>query len=177
MKNNFIILAITGGIAAYKTCDLIRNLSKKNFEVQVLLTENAERFLTKLTLENLSGRKVFSNEWDAGMPHIEIKNETKLFAVVPATANIISKFANGIADDLISTTYLALNKNVPVVIAPAMNPNMYNHNATLRNLKTLRDDGLIIIEPDNGVVLCGDEGMGKMAQIELIEKIILENIK
>ncbi len=176
MNQKTILLAISGSIAAYKTPELIRNLIKKNYRVQVLVTENALRFVTKLTLETLSEEPIYSTEWEMGMQHIDLKNKASLFAIVPATANIISKLAVGMADDLVSSTYLALDPKTPRIIAPAMNPNMYNHIANQRNLKTLKEDGVTIITPEHGMVLCGDEGQGKMANIEIIEKIIIENL-
>lgn len=167
-----IIIAVTGSIAAYKSCDLVRNLTKAGYPVQVIMTENATKFIGKLTFEALSGNKVYFNEFENGMLHIDLKNYAKVFAIVPATANTIAKLANGIADDLISTTYLSVT--CPVIVAPAMNPGMYAHNATKRNLELLRKDGVQIMDPANGIVVCGDEGKGKLANVELIQEAIEE---
>jgi len=170
-----IYIAVTGGIAAYKACELVRNLTKQKLPVSVLMTEHATRFVGAVTFEALSGHPVYTSQYDTGMAHIEIKNSAALFAVVPATANAIGKFANGIADDLVSSTYLALQ--CPVVIAPAMNPGMLAHPAVRRNLEQLKNDGAIIIDPESGEVVCGDEGQGKLAAIAEIEKVIITHFK
>jgi phosphopantothenoylcysteine decarboxylase len=167
-----IVIAVTGGIAAYKTCDLVRSLTKKNYPVRVIMTQNATHFVGKTTFEALTNRAVFINEYESIMVHIEVKNQAALLAIVPATANIIGKMANGIGDDLVSTTYLACT--VPVLIAPAMNPGMYANKAVQRNLKLLMEDGVQVIEPEAGVVVCGDEGKGKLADILIIENKIIE---
>jgi phosphopantothenoylcysteine decarboxylase len=166
-----ITIAVTGGIAAYKTCDLVRTLYKDGYPVRVIMTENATHFVNPLTFEALSGKPVLINEYGHGMPHIDIKNHAAVFAIVPATANTIGKIANGIADDLVSSTYLALS--CPIIVAPAMNPNMYAKKSVQRNLDTLRDDGVHIIEPMEGVVACGDYGSGKLAEIDAIYKEIV----
>lgn len=171
MKKNPVI-AISGSIAAYKSCELVRSISKKGISARVIMTKNATRFVNPLTFATLSNKKVIVDEWEEGMLHIDLKNEASVFAIVPATANIIGKLANGIADDVVSSTYLAMT--VPVVIAPAMNPYMYSSKAVQRNLKILKDDGVIILDPTYGEVICGDIGFGKMIDIETIEKIILE---
>ena len=165
-----IIIGVTGSIASYRTCELVRNLSKQGYPVRVLMSQNAERFIGRVTFEALSGNPVFSSEWDAGMAHIDIKNMAALFAVVPATANIIGKMANGIADDLISSTYLACA--CPIIVAPAMNPHMYSNAAVQRNLTTLAGDGVEILDPTHGEVVCGDEGQGKLAELAVIEKAL-----
>ncbi len=166
-----VIIALSGSIAAYKICDLVRCLVKEACPVQVIMTANAERFVSKLTLQSLSGRRVLSSEWDEGMLHIDLKNEAALYAVMPATANCIGKLANGIADDIVSSAYLAVQ--CPVMIAPAMNPAMYQHPAVQKNLARLKEYGVEIIEPGQGEVLCGDWGYGKMAPVEAIHKAIL----
>lgn len=170
-----IIIAVTGGIAAYKTCDLVRNLTKEGYPTRVIMTQNATEFIHKNTFEALTNKPVLVNEYESIMAHIEIKNIAKVFAIVPATANIIGKLANGIADDLVSSTYLACT--VPVIIAPAMNPGMYASKAVQRNLKQLKEDGVIVLEPTEGIVVCGDEGKGKLIEVELIQKKIIEIYK
>lgn len=167
-----IIIAVTGGIAAYKTCELVRNLTKLGYPVRVIMTHNATQFIHKNTFEALTNKPVLVDEYESIMAHIEIKNLAKVFAIVPATANIIGKMANGIADDLVSSTYLACT--VPVIVAPAMNPGMYANKAVQRNIKQLKEDGVIIIDPNDGIVVCGDEGTGKLADIEEIQKKIIE---
>ncbi len=170
--NSEILIAITGGIAAYKTCDLVRNLVKLGFPVRVIMTHNATQFIHKNTFEALTNKPVFVNEYDSIMAHIEMKNLAKIFVIAPATANIIGKMANGIADDLVSSTYLACT--VPVLVAPAMNPGMYANKAVQRNIQQLKEDGVIILEPVEGIVVCGDEGKGKMVDVEVIQKKIIE---
>lgn len=172
MDEKSILIGVTGSIAAYRACDLVRNLKKKGYPVQVVMTANATRFVSPLTFETLSDHTVYSGNWDEGMVHIRLKNLAALFAIVPATANSIGKFASGIADDIVSTTYLAAT--CPVVVAPAMNPNMYASRPVQRNLEILRKDGVIILEPDEGEVVCGDEGQGKLAKITDIEERLAE---
>ncbi|TGL59339.1 phosphopantothenoylcysteine decarboxylase [Leptospira ognonensis] len=171
MSDKEIIIAVTGSIAAYKTCDLVRSLTKKNYPVRVIMTENATHFVGRITFEALTGKPVRLNEYDTGMAHIEIKNLASVFAVVPASANIIGKMANGIADDLVTSTYLA--NTSPVLIAPSMNPGMYLHKSVQRNLKLLKEDGVHIVSPEKGIVVCGDEGYGKLASLDQIEEEIL----
>lgn len=167
-----IVIAVTGSIAAYKTCELVRNLTKEGYPVRVIMTEHATHFVGRITFEALSGKSVRINEYDTGMAHIELKNIASVFAVVPATANIIGKFANGIADDLVTSTYLA--STCPILLAPAMNPGMYASPAVQRNLQTLEKDGVIILDPSSGLVVCGDEGQGKLAEIAIIQKKVIE---
>ena len=162
-----IVLAISGSIAAYKSCELVRSLSQKeNYSVHVIMTPNAERFVGKVSLQALSGQRVFSSEWEEGMLHIDMKKLADIYVVAPATANAIAKFANGIADDIVSSAYLAMA--CPVVLAPAMNPTMYAAPAVQRNLTLLQQDGVHIIAPTQGEVICGDTGQGKMAAVTTI---------
>ena len=173
-----IIIGISSSIAAYKACDLIRLFVKSGYSVHPVLTKNAENLVTPLTLENLSGNHVYTDTFAKErriMGHIELKNGASLLLVAPATANIIGKFANGIADDLLSTTFLSVD--CPVVIAPAMNPNMWNHPAVQANLKKLKSWGVTIVEPDTGSVACGDEGKGRLAEIDDIYKAAVNVIK
>ena len=164
-----IILGISSSIAAYKACDLIRLFVKGGSSVHVVATENALNLVSPLTLETLSGNPVYSEQYSRErreMGHIELKTGASLFLVAPATANIIGKFAAGIADDLLSTTFLSVT--CPVMIAPAMNPNMYRHPAVGENIAKLKAWGIRFIEPGEGPVVCGDEGAGRLADIELI---------
>ncbi|BDA79918.1 phosphopantothenoylcysteine decarboxylase [Leptospira kobayashii] len=172
MSSKEIVIAVSGSIAAYKACELVRNLTKKGFPVRVIMTENATHFVGKITFEALTGKPVRINEFDTGMAHIEIKNIASVFAVVPASANTIGKMANGIADDLVTSTYLAAT--CPILVAPSMNPGMYLHKAVQRNLSLLEKDGVHIVSPDRGIVVCGDEGYGKLATVESIEEKIIE---
>ena len=164
MSKPSIVLAITGSIAAYKCCELVRSLLKKSYSVQVLMTENAGRFVSKLSLETLTGKEVMTSEWEEGMRHIDLKNMAGIYVVAPATANCIGKFAHGIADDLVSSAYLAMQ--CPTLLAPAMNPGMYSSPAVQRNLQVLKKDGVKIADPAHGEVICGDLGQGKMASLE-----------
>ena len=170
-----VVVGVTGSIAAYRSCDLIRSLTKKGIEVQVCLTAGAENFVGRVTFEALTGKDVYQDQWANGMPHIELKRAGSLLAIVPATANIIGKFANGIADDLLTSTYLAHQGKV--LIAPSMNPGMYASKAVQRNLATLKHDGVFIVDPADGEAVCGDEGQGKLAAIPAIEARILELLR
>ncbi|XDD50537.1 phosphopantothenoylcysteine decarboxylase [Leptospira sp. WS92.C1] len=170
-----ILIAVSGSIAAYKTCELVRNLTKEGFPVTVIMTQHATEFIGPITFEALTGKKVRINEYEEGMAHIDAKNSASVFAIVPATANLIGKMANGIADDLVTSTYLAAS--CPIIVAPAMNPFMYAQPAVQRNLKRLSDDGIILADPSEGVVVCGDEGYGKLAEISVIQKLILDAYK
>ncbi|MCP4726332.1 MAG: phosphopantothenoylcysteine decarboxylase [bacterium] len=173
-----VILGISSSIAAYKACDLVRLFVKSGHSVYPVLTKNAAKLITPLTLENLSGNPVYSDtfvEEKREMGHIELKEEASLFLVAPATANIIGKFAGGIADDLLSTTFLSVD--CPVVIAPAMNPNMWNHPAVQENIKRLKSWGAVFVDPDTGQVACGDEGKGRLADVDKIYKVAISAIK
>ena len=171
-KNKNIIIAVSGSIAAYKTCDLVRELRKKGHPVTVLMTKNAARFVGPVTFQALTDQKVYTGDFGEEMEHIDIKNTASVFCVVPATANVIGKMANGIADDVLTSAYLALH--CPVIVAPAMNPQMYSHKAVQRNLRTLKEDGVLILEPVVGTVVCGDTGQGRLADLKLIENEILK---
>ncbi len=172
LKDKEILIGVTGSIAAYKACELVRNLKKEGFPVRVVMTENALNFVGRTTFEALTDLPVYSSEFGGGMPHIELKNSAAVLAIVPATADIIGKMANGIADDLLSSLYLA--SVCPVIAAPAMNPGMYSHPAVQRNILQIRNDGVEVIEPDDGIVVCGDTGRGKLADILIIQKRIIE---
>jgi len=170
-----LVLGVSGSIAAYRACDLIRGLTKKGIEVHVCLTAGAENFVGRVTFEALTGRAVYQDQWASGMPHIELKRAGSVLAVVPATANVLGKFANGIADDLLTSTYLAHQGRT--LVAPSMNPGMYASRAVQRNLKQLKDDGVVIVDPADGEAVCGDEGQGKLAAVSVIEARILELLK
>ncbi len=173
-----IILGVSSSIAAYKAYELTRLFVKNNYSVFNVLTANSLNIVTPLTFETLSGNPVYTDSFSRDrreMGHIELKENTDLFVVAPATANIIGKFAGGIADDLLSTTFLSVT--CPVLIAPAMNPNMYNHRAVQENMLKLKSWGVKFIEPDTGIVACGDEGKGKLADIEKIYEAAVSAIK
>lgn len=167
-----IILAVTGGIAAYKSAILVRRLKDFGFDVRVVMTHGAQAFITPLTFQALSGNPVHTEllnpEAEAGMGHIELARWADLVLVAPASCDTIAKFANGLADDLLSTLYLATKASVWV--APAMNQQMWAAKATQRNLQTLVEDGVHVIMPDAGEQACGDVGLGRMPEPEDLAK-------
>lgn len=168
MKNKRVVLGVSGGIAAYKAAQLCSLLRKAGAEVRVVMTPNATRFLQPLTLETLSGNAVsveeFSHTFEIG--HISLAKWADAFVVAPATANILAKFACGIADDLLSTTFLAMT--CPVLVAPAMNCAMWKNPATVANMRTLRDRKIRVVGPESGRLACGDEDIGRMSEPETI---------
>ena len=168
-----IVVGITGGIAAFKTCQMVSDLTKK-YEVQVIMTPHATNFIHPLTFETLTGRKCLIDTFDRNfsyeVEHISVAKWADVFVVAPATANVIAKFACGICDDMLTTTFLACN--APKVIAPAMNTNMYDNPITQQNLQSLRSLGMQIVEPVSGLLACGDTGRGKMADIDIMEEAV-----
>lgn len=175
-SNKNIILAVTGGIAAYKSAILVRRLKDYGFNVRVVMTQGAQAFITPLTFQALSGNSVHTELLDtaaeAGMGHIELARWADLILVAPASCNTIAKFANGLADDLLSTLFLATK--APVWLAPAMNQQMWAAKATQRNLQTLVEDGVHVIMPSSGSQACGDVGLGRMPEPEeLAEQVQL----
>lgn len=166
MAEQTIVLGITGGIAAYKTPELVRQLTLSGYRVIPVLSKAAENFVTDATLTAVSGEKVRHSLWDAeaerAMGHIELARLADLLLVAPATANVIAKFAHGVADDLLSTIYAATQ--APVMLAPAMNQQMYNRAPTQRNLTQLTADGVQIIGPNSGDQACGETGPGRMSE-------------
>lgn len=165
-----IVLGVTGGIAAYKSAELVRLLIKAGAEVHVVMTENATRFVTPLTFQALSGHPVWLDPWDDrranSMSHIELSRSADALLVAPATANFLAKLAHGLADDLLST--LCLARDCPLLVAPAMNRQMWQNPATQRNIVRLQEDGLDILGPDDGVQACGEVGEGRMVEPETI---------
>ena len=162
-----VILAVTGCIGAYKAAVILRLLQKAGHEVFPVMTRNAERFISPLTLEKLSGNKVVSSLWDTGsgeVDHISTARQADLLLVAPATANILAKFAHGIADDFLSTLHLAYEG--PVMIAPAMNRVMWENPATRENCRVLESRGIRIIQPGDGYQACGETGPGRLAEPE-----------
>ncbi|HIU84099.1 MAG TPA: bifunctional phosphopantothenoylcysteine decarboxylase/phosphopantothenate--cysteine ligase CoaBC [Candidatus Aphodousia gallistercoris] len=166
-----IVLGVTGSIAAYKSCELLRLLIKRGARCSVIMTQAAQRFVTPLTFEALGAESVITSDWDqadCAIPHIEATRDAKLLLVAPATANILAKAAQGIADDVLSAAILAAR--CPVAFAPAMNTYMWHNNATQRNVAQLTQDGAIFLGPDSGEQACGDVGSGRMLEPEdLIE--------
>jgi len=179
LKGKKVLLGISGGIAAYKSAILIRLLSKAGAEVKVVATQNALKFITKVTLETLSGNKVYENTFsdvnDYSTEHIALTDWADLMVVAPATANIIGKFSCGIADDALSTTFLAFNKDI--FIAPAMNSKMYEHFAVKKNIETLKNNGIFFIESTHGDLACGYQGKGRMEEPEEILSFIENHFK
>ncbi|MFZ2523829.1 MAG: bifunctional phosphopantothenoylcysteine decarboxylase/phosphopantothenate--cysteine ligase CoaBC [Candidatus Ferrigenium altingense] len=171
---NRIILGITGGIAAYKAAELLRLLVKQGMEVQVAMTEAAGHFITPTTMQGLSGKPVFTDQWDTsapnGMAHINLSRAADAIVIAPATADFIAKLAHGLADDLLST--LCLARNCPLLVAPAMNREMWQNAATQRNIAQLLADGVRVLGPDCGVQACGEEGMGRMLEAERLAQDI-----
>jgi phosphopantothenoylcysteine decarboxylase / phosphopantothenate---cysteine ligase len=165
-----ITMGVTGGVAAYKAAELVRLLQQDGFTVEVVMTRGAREFITPLTFAALTGQKVitdlFGNSQDeanleSAIEHIAVAQRTDLLLVAPATADIIAKFARGIADDFLTTLYLA--STAPVVVAPAMNVNMWNHPATQENIAKLRERGVNVVQPDEGYLACGMVGAGRLA--------------
>ena len=182
MLKKKILLGVTGSIAAYKTAELIRLLRKNNFFVQVILTKSAKQFVTPLTLQALSGNPVLENMWEPtegnGMEHINLTRTADLLLVAPASGNFIAKLANGLADDLL--TNLCLARSCPLLVAPAMNVEMFNNIATQRNIETIKNDGIVLSGPDSGEQACGEVGFGRLINFESmmldIKKIISSQI-
>ncbi len=168
-----VVIGVTGSIAAYKALDLVRRLKELSAEVEVAMTAAACRFVAPLSFATFSGRHVIVSSFDEHndpVYHITLAGTFNLLVVAPATANIIGKFSNGIADDFISTLYLAFCG--PVLIAPAMNEKMWEHPATQANIRLLKSRGNLFVEPEVGALACGVEGKGRLAQIDkIVEKI------
>ncbi|MBY0577240.1 MAG: bifunctional phosphopantothenoylcysteine decarboxylase/phosphopantothenate--cysteine ligase CoaBC [Gallionellaceae bacterium] len=169
-----IVLGITGGIAAYKAAELLRLLVKQGVEVQVAMTEAACHFITPTTMQGLSGKPVFTGQWDASVPnsmaHINLSRAADAIVIAPASADFIAKLANGLANDLLST--LCLARNCPLLIAPAMNREMWQNPATQRNIARLLADGVQVLGPDCGIQACGEEGIGRMLEAQKLAQDI-----
>jgi phosphopantothenoylcysteine decarboxylase / phosphopantothenate---cysteine ligase len=178
-----ITLGVTGGVAAYKAAELVRRLQQDSFAIQVVMTRGAREFITPLTFAALSGQKVITDLFaesggeanlESAIEHIAVAQRTDLLLVAPATADILAKFARGIADDFLTTLYLATT--APVVVAPAMNVNMWNHAATQENIEMLRARGVKIVDPDEGYLACGMTGAGRLASQEQIVAAVRETL-
>jgi phosphopantothenoylcysteine decarboxylase/phosphopantothenate--cysteine ligase len=170
LSGKTILMGVSGGIAAYKAAELVRLLSLEGASVQVVMTANAQRFVTALTFQAFSGQPVCTDLFDLGaeseIGHIQVARRTHLALIAPATANVIAKMAAGIADDYLTTVLLAVT--APVAVCPAMNTRMYEHPATQRNLAILRDRGVHVVDPGVGSLACGEEGAGRLADLEII---------
>jgi phosphopantothenoylcysteine decarboxylase/phosphopantothenate--cysteine ligase len=178
-----VALGVSGGIAAYKAAEVLRLLQERDIRVQVIMTQAAQEFVRPLTFAALSGEKVITGMFDAGdaepnidsaVEHIAVAQAIDALVVVPATADVLAKFAQGMANDFLTTLYLATT--APVVVAPAMNVNMWNHPATQANLEILRKRGVKIVEPDSGYLACGMIGAGRLAANEAIVAAVLETL-
>lgn len=167
-----ITLGVTGSISCYKACDLTSRLTQEGVKVQVVMTESATSFVTPESFKTLSRQSVYTSLFPGDKPekpaHIELVERSEAFLIAPATGNLIGKIANGIADDLLTSLMLANNLRVPVMIAPAMNSNMYNNPLFQQNLSTLQDLGYRFVEPEEGYMACGDLGKGRLAEPETI---------
>ena len=175
LANKKIVLGISGGIAAYKSAELVRALIQEGAEVQVVMSESAMQFITPVTMQALSGKPVYSSQWDAritnNMAHIELSRGADAILIAPASADLMAKLSLGLADDLLTTMCLA--RDCPLLIAPAMNLQMWGHPATQRSLKRLEDDGVIVLGPGSGDQACGEVGMGRMLEpSDLCEQLV-----
>lgn len=174
LQGKRIVLGVTGGVAAYKAAELSRELQRAGARVQVVMTEAATRFVTPATFQALTGEPVFTDQWDArianNMAHIELSRAADAILVAPATADFLAKAAHGLADDLLST--LCLARECPLLVAPAMNRQMWQHPATRRNVAQLAADGVAILGPDSGDQACGETGMGRMLEpLALVDEL------
>src|SRR5688572_24128283 len=170
-----VALGVGGGIAAYKAAEVARALMERGFSVQVLMTEAAQEFIRPLTFAALTGNKVITGLFHDSSPeatlsssveHIAVAQDSQVLLIAPATADLLAKFAHGLADDFLTTTHLAFTG--PIVLAPAMNSNMWAHPATQANVALLRARGCVIVEPEEGLLACGTTGPGRLAEAALI---------
>lgn len=178
MKN--IILGVTGSIAAYKAANISSILTKHGYNVDVILTKSAREFITPLTFQSLTKNRVYFDMFEEFTPseikHISLAKKADLCLIAPATANIIGKLANGIADDMLTTVVMAMS-NVPIYICPAMNTNMYNNAIVQRNISTLTEYGYHFIEPKEGLLACGDIGKGALTDVDTIVSTVEDCLK
>ncbi|MBO5899783.1 MAG: hypothetical protein J6Q80_03530 [Lentisphaeria bacterium] len=173
-----IVLGVTGGIAAYKSAALCSQLMQSGFEVNVIMTENAAKFVAPLTFQTLSRNAVVTSLWDRTdwkPEHVSLADSADLFVVAPATANFIAKYANGIADDALTTFAATFGKKV--IIAPAMNPAMWRHPACVENVARLKQRGVVLVGPEKGHVACGEPGEGRMSEPDKIFEAVKEALK
>ena len=170
-----VALGVSGGVAAYKAAELVRKLQQEDIDVQVVMTKSAQEFITPLTFAALTGQKVITEMFgdesaganvESAIEHIAVAQRIDLLVVAPATANVIAKMARGVADDFLTTLYLATT--APVVVAPAMNVNMWEHPATQENIDALRARGVHVVAPEEGYLACGMTGAGRLASVDAI---------
>ncbi|HEX3437848.1 MAG TPA: bifunctional phosphopantothenoylcysteine decarboxylase/phosphopantothenate--cysteine ligase CoaBC [Pseudacidobacterium sp.] len=176
-----VTIGVSGGVAAYKAAELVRALQRQALDVHVVMTESAQKFIQPLTFASLTGHKVITSLWaedsdesnlDSAIEHIDAATTTDALVIAPATANILARFAHGIADDFLTTMYLATT--APVIVAPAMNVNMWNHPATQANIALLEDRGVRIVQPDSGYLACGMVGSGRLAENDAIVEAVVD---
>ena len=169
-----ILLGVSGGIAAYKSAELLREMIKKNWSVQVVMTQAATEFLAPMTMQALSGKPVFTEQFDPRipnmMPHIELSKTSDAIVIAPATANGIAKLAQGLSNNLLLS--LCLARSCPLIVAPAMNDRMWHHPATQRNIEQLKADGVIVLGPESGDLACGVTGDGRMLDVPVLADLI-----
>lgn len=175
LKNKKILIGVTGGIAAYKTCSLVNSLISQGAEVRIVMTDGAKHFITPLTFQALTNHPVYDDLWKPTdqntVEHISLSHWPDLIIISPATANTIGKMAFGLADNLLTTIILASLPKTKILVAPAMNTNMWNNPLVQKNIKTLEDTKkFVFVEPRSGVLACRDEGKGKIAETEDIIK-------
>ena len=178
-----VTVGVSGGIAAYKAAEVVRALQRQALDVHVVMTEAAQKFITPLTFASLTGHKVITGLWpsspgegdlDSSIEHIGEAQTTDALVVAPATANVLAKFAHGLADDFLTTLFLATR--APVIVAPAMNVNMWEHPATQANMEILEGRGVRIVPPDKGPLACGMVGSGRLAEPEAIVEAVLAQL-
>ena len=178
LKGKTVVLGVTGGIAAYKIAGLASMLVKQHADVQVIMTENATNFITPITFETLTGNKCLVDTFDRNfqfqVEHVALAKRADIFMIAPATANVIAKVAHGLADDMLTTTFLACKK--PKYIVPAMNTQMYENPITQDNMDICRRYGMHVVEPASGYLACGDTGAGKMPEPELLMEYIMQEL-
>ncbi len=175
MKGREVLIAVTGGIAAYKTASLVSLLTQAGAGVSVIMTQSATKLVAPKTFEALSGRPVVTAVYGRGShPHIETARTAEVLCVAPATANIVAKAALGLADEIVSTVLLAFDG--PIIVAPAMNWQMWSKPPVQRNIAQLRADGMVIIDPEAGHLSCGEVGVGRMAEPDTIFNVIAEQL-
>ena len=181
MSAKIIVLGVTGSIAAHKAADLASLLTKKKYDVRVVMTADAQRFITPLPFKTLTRNPVVTDLYDEDEgwkpTHIELADAADLLLIAPATANVIAKLANGMADDALSCIALALNRKAKILIAPAMNGKMWQHAATQANVKILKARGAEFIGPDEGMLSCGYEGVGRLWPVEKISEQALKLLR
>ena len=172
-----IVLGLTGGIACYKAAELSRALIKAGASVQVVMTKGALQFITSVTMQGLSGQPVFTDQWDArignNMPHIDLTRDADAIVIAPCSADFMAKLAHGVCDDLLSTLCVARKASLPLLVAPAMNVEMWQNPATRRNARQLIEDGIQLLGPAAGEQACGEVGLGRMLEVDqLLEEVI-----